>query len=444
MAAHYREQGEARPWSIDLGPGRSAKAQRLTGHPMAINSGERGFGLPKFSTDERDLRWSRVRRLMADAGLEAVIGLPNQSHWDQFQADTRYLTHIGGHQSEVAVVFPASDEPTAFVRGGNEVEWWGIAQGWMRDIRSSRRTWAEPVIERLKELKLGCARIGVCGLAGLLRAPEGTVPWGMFEKIKAALPHGVFENATELMQDARSVKSSEEIAWIERAAGILDSVVARVMETVRPGVMENEVVAAIWQTIIANGGDYPSMTHWGAGKEIPWACRIAPHRPLERGDLFNMELEAKYGGYIAQTVQAGCLGEAPKDLVRAFQVSCEMFDALLKIIKPGVTYRSVAGEYQRMARDAGLIPKGMLLHGRGLGEDRPQITGESDQSIYGRPQYTMHLDCLVEAGNVLVLKPAAMSADTPDTIRCGDTIAVEENGARRLGRRRFEFPRLDA
>ena len=46
------------------------------------------------------------------------------------------------------------------------------------------------------------------------------------------------------------------------------------------------------------------MTHWGAGKGVPWACRIAPHRPLQAGDLFNMELEAKYGGYIAQTVQA--------------------------------------------------------------------------------------------------------------------------------------------
>ncbi len=33
-----------------------------------INSGERGFGLPKFSRDERTRRWGRVRALMpADA-----------------------------------------------------------------------------------------------------------------------------------------------------------------------------------------------------------------------------------------------------------------------------------------------------------------------------------------------------------------------------------------
>jgi len=409
---------------------------------MAINSGERGFGLPRFSLAERERRWGRVRALMKKAGLDALIGLPNQSHWDQFQADVRYLTHIGGHQTEVAVVFPESGEATAFVRGGNEVEWWRIAQEWVEEIRPSHRSWAEPVIERLRELRFDRARIGVCGLSGLLRAPEGTVVWGIFEKIQKAFPGASFENATELLQDARSVKSAEEVACIERAAEILDRVAEAILEKARPGVMENHMVATIWHTIIANGGDYPSMTHWGAGKGVPWACRIAPHRPLQAGDMINTEIEAKYGGYIAQTVQAACLGERPGELVRAFEVSRQIFAELLKIIRPGITYREVVAAYQKMAGDAGYIPKGMLLHGRGLGEDRPQVTGEADLAVYGRPQYTRHLDCPVEEGNVFVLKPGAMPGDSPDTIRCGDTVVVTGDGARRLGKRTFEFPSL--
>src|ERR1051325_2436207 len=140
-----------------------------------INSGERGFGLPRFSHAERERRWCRVRDLMRRDQIDAISCFPNQSHWDQFQADTRYLTHIGGHQTEVAVVFPLSGEVTAFVRGGNEIEWWRSAQDWLKDIRPSRRSWSPPVIERMKELQLDRARIGVSGLSGLLRAPEGTV-----------------------------------------------------------------------------------------------------------------------------------------------------------------------------------------------------------------------------------------------------------------------------
>jgi Xaa-Pro aminopeptidase len=407
-----------------------------------INSGERGFGLPKFSHAERQRRWGRVRQRMGQEQLDVIIGFPNQSHWDQFQADIRYLTHIGGHQTEVAVVFPGSGEVTAFVRGSNEVEWWKIAQDWVTDIRTSRRSWGEPVIARLKELKLETARIGVSGLSGLLRAPEGTVVSGMLEKVKAAFPGAQFANATELLQDARSVKGIEEVAWMERAAEILDAVVEVILAKARPGVMENEMVAAIWQTIIAKGGDYPSMTHWGAGAEVPWACRIAPHRPLKSGEMINTELEAKYGGYIAQTVQAACLGKIAPELSRAFAASVKAFDELVKFMKPGVSFREVIALYQKLVRDSGHTPKGMLLHGRGIGEDRPQITGEVDGDLYRSATYTRHLDLPLAEGNVFVLKPGAMPGDAPDAIRCGDTVVIEKSGARRLGKRRFSFPEL--
>jgi Xaa-Pro dipeptidase len=407
-----------------------------------INSGERGFGLPKLSQNERARRWSRVRELMRQQQLGAIVGLPNQSHWDQFQADTRYLTHIGGHQTEVAVVFPESGEVTAFVRGSNEVEWWRIAQDWVTDIRASRRSWGGPVAERIKELKLEQARIGVAGLSGLLRAPEGTVVSGIIERLKTTLPKVQFENATELLQDARSVKGPEEIAWMERAAEILDKVVEAILARAKPGVLENEVVATIWHTIIANGGDYPSMTHWGAGVDVPWASRIAPHRPLQAGDMINTELEAKYGGYIAQTVQAACLGRIRKELRSAFDASVKVFDELVKFMKPGVTFREVVTYYRKLVQESGHIPKGMLLHGRGIGEDRPQITGEVEGDIYNSATYTKHLNLPLVEGNVFVLKPGAMPAQAPDSIRCGDTVVITKQGARRLGKRQFTFPEL--
>ena len=407
-----------------------------------INSGERGFGLPKFSMAERERRWGRVRDLMRQKKLDAIIGFPNQSHWDQFQADIRYLTHIGGHQTEVATVFPLSGEPTAFVRGGNEIEWWSIAQDWLKDIRASRREWSPPLIARMKELRLENARIGVSGLSGLLRAPEGTVVAGMLDKVREAFPKAQFENATEILQEARSVKGPEEVAWMARAAEILDKVVAAILAKVKPGVMENDMVATIWQTIIANGGDYPSMTHWGAGVDVPWACRIAPHRPLQAGDMINTELEAKYGGYIAQTVQAACLGKIPADLQRAFEVSVKVFDEMIKFMKPGVSYRQVVAFYQKLVRDSGFIPKGMLLHGRGIGEDRPQVTGEVEGDRYTSATYTQHLDLPLLEGNVFVLKPGAMPGNAPDSIRCGDTVVIEKSGARRLGKRQFSFPEL--
>ena len=150
--------------------------------------------IPTFSLAERERRWSTLRSEMKKAHFHALISLPTQSHWDQFGADTRYITQIGGTQTEVGAVLPLEGDVTAMVRGANEIEWWGLAQDWVVDIRPSRRSYGEPVIDRLKETR--AERVGVIGLSGLVRAPEGVVPWGTFEKIREALPNVQSENAT--------------------------------------------------------------------------------------------------------------------------------------------------------------------------------------------------------------------------------------------------------
>ncbi|HEX6510965.1 MAG TPA: hypothetical protein VF157_01610, partial [Chloroflexota bacterium] len=134
--------------------------------------------IPVFSLDERERRWGRLREIMRREQLEAVIALPNSSHWDQFQADVRYITQIGGNSTEAAAVLPLEGEVTAVLRGEMDIAWWGLQQDWVTDLRPSRRAFAGPMAERLKELRLERARIGVSGLAGLVRAPEGVVIWG--------------------------------------------------------------------------------------------------------------------------------------------------------------------------------------------------------------------------------------------------------------------------
>jgi hypothetical protein len=62
--------------------------------------------------------------------------------------------------------------------------------------------------------------------------------------------------------------------------------------------------------------------------------------------------------------------------------------------------------------------------------------------MYNSPTYTMHLDLPLVEGNVFILKPGAMPGDAADSIRCGDTVVIEKNGARRLGKRTFTFPEI--
>jgi Xaa-Pro dipeptidase len=386
--------------------------------------------IPTFSLQERDRRWSRLREEMKRVGFDALIALPHQGHWDQFGCDTRYMTQIGGAQTEVGCVLPREGDVTAVVRGANEIEWWGLAQDWVSDIRPSRRSYGEPVIERLKEL--GAERVGVVGLSGLVRAPEGVVPWGTIEKIRVALPQVKFENGTAIVQEVRAVKSREEVAFIEKAAEIIGHANEALIAHAKPGVGEHELMAEMLREIVRRGGEPITMLLFGTGgPEVPWAQRVFTTRKLKPGDLINTEVEGKYAGYIAQALQPISLGAKPKELAKIFDTTKVIFERMLQFLKPGVTFGAVAEFYRDQVREAGYEPDGALLHGRGLGEDAPMLWGahtdfpEQEQKI--------------KEGHVFILKPACKQGFMRDSIRAGDTVAIEAQGARRLGKRELAF-----
>ena len=386
--------------------------------------------IPTFSLHERERRWGLLRGEMKKAGLDALISLPNEGHWDQFGCDTRYITQIGGTQTEVGAVLPLEGDVTAVVRGANEIEWWGLAQDWVRDIRPSRRSYGEPVIDRLKEIR--AERVGVIGLSGMVRAPEGVVPWGTFEKIRLALPNVKFENATGVMQEVRAVKSAEEVAFIEKAADIIGKAIEVLIVQAKPGVGEHELIAEMLREIVRQGGEPITMLLFGTGgPEVPWAQRVFTTRRLNPGDLINTEVEGKYGGYIAQALQPISLGPRPKELEQIFDTTKVIFDRMLKFLKPGVRFGEVAAFYQDEVKAAGYEPDGALMHGRGLGEDAPMLWGARKDF----PEKEQKL----KAGHVVILKPACKQGFMRDSIRAGDTVAIEANGARRLGKRELQF-----
>ena len=66
--------------------------------------------VPRFSLSERDQRWARVREFMAQDGIDALFVAPSTGLFDQFQANLRYLTGLGGNHCQLAAIFPARQQ----------------------------------------------------------------------------------------------------------------------------------------------------------------------------------------------------------------------------------------------------------------------------------------------------------------------------------------------
>jgi Xaa-Pro aminopeptidase len=110
--------------------------------------------------------------------------------------------------------------------------------------------------------------IGISGLAGLFRAPEGIIPYSSVKAIQDALPQAKIVNATEMMQEIRAVKSAEEVSLLERSAAIVEKTIEAMVENANPGVSEKELYGAMVHAMLANGGELPTLFFLSGGPGI--------------------------------------------------------------------------------------------------------------------------------------------------------------------------------
>ncbi|TAK10475.1 aminopeptidase P family protein [bacterium] len=386
------------------------------------------FDLPQLSLTERDRRWQRVREVMDERGVDCLVTAPTTAKWGDYQGDTRYLSHVGDGNCEAMVVFPKKGDVTVFVRGsGPDVEWELKAQNWVREIRGAGRMWGHAAAQRIKELGLERGTIGICGLAGVCRAPEGVIPYNTMKNLMDDLPRAKFSNATPLTMSVRMIKSAEEVAFLEKATALAECEVAAIAATARPGMHEYEVHAEAVYAALKRGGESPCMFRWRAGHTPERQAWVPTHRRFQPGDIIIDEIDAKWGGYESQAVHAIQVGGDPRaDYLEMFELSRKVFDHVTAIMTPGVTWGETVRLYVETLKGTKYSPGTVLFIGRGVGEDEPMAgTNNSPEFLSGKFQ----------AGNVVIVKPSICTPDHSFSVNVGDPVVVTDSGARRLGKR---------
>ena len=333
--------------------------------------------IPLPSLAERDRRYKNVRERMAREGLDVLLLPANHSRWEQMMADSRYLSGIGGFATEVFTVFPAEGDPAAYVF--NRAGWWKQAQNWTADVRDGRNRWAQNAIEKLNEMGFKKGRIGISGLAGLVRAPEGIISYSTVEAIRQAFPdsgnrqcngaHAGSPRPQERRRDRLFAafhgyhRGDDSLHEGKRASG------SKRKRSLR--------------------GDDPY--HAAARRRVADACFFsAPGRKPRRALLFrpigsckpatewSMRSKRKYGGYAAQAVCPMVVGQAKDNFAEMVDLSAACFHAILQQMRPGVTFGTLFDTYQKTVQEKG---KDMfrwshpMMHSRGLGRRCPRAHG---------------------------------------------------------------------
>jgi Xaa-Pro dipeptidase len=399
--------------------------------------------LPRLSLKERDRRWAAVRKEMAARDLDAIVLWGWPTMWDFYTANARYLCPIGGNAEFNVLVFPASGEPTAIVQMPTFLEGWRAAQDWVGDIRARSKTWADSVAARLKELGLEKARIGMDGLAGPLD-PDGWLPHSTYLRLRELLPGAGLVNLDDMLEKVRSIKSAEELDMLRQAAKLGDMMLTTCKETARLGVKDCEVYANMMRTMVANGGEEPTLFLWACDRyPYPHPFRVPTTRPIERGDLIICEMHPKFGGYFTHVERTFCLGEPEAKQIEIYEGCVAAYERGLKGFGPGKTISTALEAVKDEIVSRGLAICEAGIHGHGLASleypryrhhaiaaDREAIKVVGDRFEPG----------MVFAFNIDLFDPKWKDGKTGCVF--AETIEITADGARRMHSFPMEFQRI--
>ena len=141
-------------------------------------------------------------------------------------------------------------------------------------------------------------------------------------ELKSAFPLHSYQRSGPIMAELRAIKSSIEIDLLSKAISITDSAFRRVMNFVKPGVMEYEVEAEIIHEFIrsrASGHAYePIIASGGSACTLHY---IENNKPCKDGDVLLMDFGANYANYNADLTRcipvSGKFTQRQKDVYNA-------------------------------------------------------------------------------------------------------------------------------
>ncbi len=385
-----------------------------------------------YSLAERDWRWQRVRDNAAKAGLDCIfvplcvdgrnLHLSLEQHRGT-RSDCRFLTTL----DNAAVILPTDGrKPTVIsdLEDGN---------AWIPEFRPVEGSWGRSMAQALIDAGMERARIGVSGThRGFYthgRAFHGVVNHSSYAETVKRLPNATFENGTEEIGYARYVKSAEQIACLRRGAAIAAAGIDKMIELARPGVDEGYLYTQVMHRMISLGSEYYPMAFYSGangGGRLPRFEDPMEGRTLQPMYKIANEVDAVFGGLIAQEQQPILLGPIPDSWKPAIELQKELYYTGLEYLTPGRPFAEFMDMINTFGEKRGMKSQ-LLMHGRGYGDDGPLFTPQN-RGMRNR-------EVGLEAGNVFILKPIAHSADGTFDTSWGGCVLVTDKGGEPLVKR---------
>lgn len=233
-------------------------------------------------------------------------------------------------------------------------------------------------------------------------------------------------DASPIVTRLRAVKSTEEIAYVRRAAELSDAADRAALDVIRAGADEGEILAAQHNAIFAGGGDYPGNEFIiGSGRDALLCRYKSGRRRLDANDQITLEFAGTDRHYHAAIMRTVVVGE-PRPLHLSYHAAAK--DALLACeaeLKPGRTAGDVFAAHARVFDAHGLSQHRLNACGYSLG-------AKFTPSWMDWPMFYEANDWEIVPGMVMFAHMILMDSESETAMCLGRTYLVGSDGAEAL------------
>jgi Xaa-Pro aminopeptidase len=328
--------------------------------------------LPTIGDREFVKRGERLQSLVASNGLDALLVNGSESDF----ANVRYLSDYWPVFEFAGVLVPPEGPLTLLI--GPESETFAYDRSRVARIRklTEYRESADPAYPDIEVAsyrsvfeEAGVAEPTRLGIAGSF-----ATNYVMLESLREAFPQAELVRSDTLLTQLRSVKSEAELECLRAAFRISEEAIGQILESIRPGMTELQVVGIAQEAIYRRGAEYEGMVEYVmSGPNSRHAISRASHRVLRADEVVQLNISARVAGYSSGVGRPIALGRLRPDQREILEFGLEAHHATASWLRAGVTASDVAKRYRAYFSEHGRDELFLYgpCHGLGLIEVEP-------------------------------------------------------------------------
>jgi len=382
---------------------------------LQIENGQEVKGT--FSNQEMQGRLDRLRSVMADKGIDAVLF--TSYHNINYYSDFLYCKF--GRNYGLAITQYNSTTISANIDAG---------QPW-------RRTFGDNIVYTdwhrdnyfvaVKKLIPDGVRLGI---------EFDHIDLETMRKLQGALPTAELVDIGKPAMQLRMRKSPEEIAHIKQSARIADIGGHACVEAIDVGVPEHEVALHSTQAMVReiartfpHGELMDTWTWFQSGINTDGAHNPVTTRKIERGDILSLNCFPMPAGYYTALERTLFAEECSDEHLRLWEVNVKVHEAGQAAIRPGKRCCDICHELNEIYREHDLLKYRTFGYGHSFGVL---------SHYYGREaglELREDIETVLEPGMVISMEPMIMIPQgTPGAggYREHDILVVTEVGAENI------------